>query len=132
MREKTKVIYNNVLIDEQDSYPKKILGSMMSVFIPQLKYMSIDGMRVGILQCLDMLDEVSCGINEKARKYIYYILRTEDRNLISNMITEFFLSSEKLGCLTGFKYSSYTTAKGGKKKIADSSINPEKTSIAFI
>ena len=132
MKEKTKIIYNGVLIDEQDSYPKKILGSMFSVFIPQLKYMSVDGMKTGILNCLDMLDEIACGINGKARKYIFSVLNTNNINTISTFISDSYLASEKMGLLNGFKYSPYTTAKGGKKKVGDSAINPEKTSITFI
>ena len=132
MKDKTKIIYNSVLIDEKDSYPKKILGSMFSVFIPQLKYMSIDGMKTGILNCLDMLDEIACSINEKTRKYIFSVLNTNNIKTISTFISDSYLVSENMGLLNGFKYSSYTTAKGGKKKIADSAINPEKTSITFI
>lgn len=102
---------------------KNLLGKVLSLVLYDLKYMSEDAMKNALVTTTDLAEESirEFGGNSTLMRKISFIrdylsIKELNRKVLLSIITNMILSSEGLGTLPGFGYSS---SNSGYK------INPE-------
>jgi len=109
---------------------KDVLGKILSLLLTEVNYMSVDAMKEALISATDLAAEsstelVKCATLLRKVTFIrdYLRVKTLNRTVLLNLITNTILSSEGLGTLSGFGYSS---------KNSGYRINPEIVSMRSV